>query len=244
MTTTFDFGKNHYGKNLLGPSTLARIACAPETWDEIFAFHHLLASDEYVRYVDTWCRESRKRFGASWWYLDIVNVVYAAAKVLQPKNYLEIGVRRGRSICTVARACPQTDLAAFDMWMEGYANMENPGKEFVAQELALHGHKGQLKFYDGDSAQTIPRYFAEHPGKTFDLITIDGDHSEEGAWRDIVNTIPHLAVGGVVIFDDISHPGAPHLYGVWQRAKQQFPWLATFEYTELGYGVGFGIRMS
>lgn len=242
LRSLIDHGKNHYGPVLLNPSTLAQVCVQRETWDQIFSFHHLLASDEYTQYVDTFYRESRQRYGSAWRYFDIINVLFGAAKTLQPRNYLEIGVRRGRSVCTVAQACPSVNILAFDIWAPNYAGMENPGPDFVRSELHKHGHTGTIVFVDGDSHQTVPNFFQRNPSQKFDLITVDGDHSEAGAWDDLKNVIPHLAVGGVLVFDDIAHPSLPHLRGVWQRTREQYPFLATFEFSETGYGVGFAIR--
>lgn len=242
MRSTIDFAKNFYGPCIMGPGTLAQIASAPETWEELLSFHHLLASDEYVQYLDTYYREGFRRFGSRWWYLDIVNVLFAASKSIQPRRYLEIGVRRGRSATVVARGNPSVHIVGFDMWMQGYAGMENPGKDFVAKELARHGHAGKLEFIDGNSQETVPRYFAGNPGVEFDLITVDGDHSEDGAYRDLMNVLPRLSIGGVVVFDDIAHPQHAYLLEVWQRVKVNFPWLSTVEYAELGFGVAFGMR--
>lgn len=240
--STFDHGKNHYGPVMLNPSTLAQVCTSAQTWAEIMEFHHLLASDEYVQYVDSFYRESIKRYGDRWWYFDIVNALYGASKCVQPANYLEVGVRRGRSVCTVARACPTTNIVAFDMWMANYAGMENPGPDFVKNELRKHGHKGSVTFINGNSHETLPAFFKQYPQLTFDMITIDGDHTEEGAWQDLIDTVDHLSVGGVLVFDDISHPAHPYLLDVWVRLKQRCPWLATYEFGEVGYGVAFGIR--
>lgn len=234
--------KNFYCPVILSSSTLSNIATSSSTWNEILLFHHHIATDEYVRYLDTFYRESIKRFGSNWYYLDIVNVLYAASKTLQPRNYLEIGVRRGRSVCTVARGCPNVDVVAFDMWMQGYAGMENPGPEFVQAELQKHGHKGKILFINGNSHQTVPAFFTQNPKTTFDMITVDGDHSEEGAFDDLRNVIPHLSVGGIIAFDDIAHPSHPYLLNVWKKAMAMFPFLTSFEFTELGYGVAFAIR--
>lgn len=233
---------NFYGSVLLNPTTLANLATAPETWQRILAFHQQLATDEYVAYLDGYYRECVDRFGAHWHYLDIVNVLFAAAQVLQPKHYLEIGVRRGRSVCVVARACPTVNVFAFDLWMPDYAGMENPGPEFVALELKKHGHQGTVSFIDGDSHVTVPQFFGEHPGLELDLITVDGDHSEAGALDDLCNVVPHLAIGGILVFDDIAHPEHPYLLNVWRTVLAQFPYLSGFEYSECGYGIGFAIR--
>jgi predicted O-methyltransferase YrrM len=242
LRSIFEHSDNHYGKVILTPDTLAAIAAAPETMEELLSFHQLLASDEYTKYVDAYYREAVIRFGRHWRYLDISNVLFAASRVLQPQTYLEIGVRRGRSACMVARGCPPVNIVAFDMWVQNYAGMDNPGEEFVRQELIKHGHSGDVFFVNGNSHQTVPAFFKKYPDTYFDMITVDGDHSVEGAFDDLCNVIPHLSVGGVLIFDDISHPAHPDLLGVWRKAMKQFPFLAGYEYTDAGFGVAFAIR--
>ena len=244
MQSTFNYGRNFFGPVILNPGTLARIASDSATWQEILAFHSLLATDEYVKYLDAFYRECIKRFGSNWYYIDIVNVLYAASRTIQPRMYLEIGVRRGRSVCTVARGCPNVSILAFDMWLPGYAGMENPGPEFVKSELQKHGYTGEIFFINGDSHQTVPAFFRQNPQAMFDMITVDGDHSEEGALDDLRNVIPHLSVGGILVFDDITHPAHPYLLNVWKKTMAMFPFLTSFEFTEMGYGVAFAIRKS
>jgi hypothetical protein len=72
--------------------------------------------------------------------------------------------------------------------------------------------------------------------------TVDGDHSEEGAFDDLYAVIPHLSVGGILVFDDIAHPAHPYLLGVWRKVLAEFPFLAGYEYTAAGFGVAFAIR--
>ena len=205
-------------------------------------FHGLLATDEYVRYVHGFYKDNLERYGEHWHYLDIVNVLYAASKALQPKTYLEIGVRRGRSACVVARGCPTVEILACDMWQTNYAGMENPGPDFVTRELKKHGHRGNLFFANGDSHQLLPAFFGQQPGVRFDLITVDGDHSERGAYQDLCTVAPQLASGGVLVFDDISHPAHPYLRNVWQSFLREHPHLHGHEYGEQGYGVAFAIN--
>ncbi|MBU0507939.1 class I SAM-dependent methyltransferase [bacterium] len=224
-----------------GPTTLARIATSPESWREILDFHSDLASDAYVNRMDCYYRKCRERFGDHWYYFDITNVLYAASKTLRPRNYLEIGVRRGRSVCTVARGCPSVNIVGFDLWVPDYAGMENPGPDFVKSELARHAHVGTLELITGNSHDAVPEYFRRHPQQTFDLITVDGDHSEAGALDDLLNVIPRLSTGGVLVFDDIAHPEHPYLLNVWRDAVKGRTELRTFEYTETGYGVAFAI---
>ena len=231
-----------YGVARINATTLANVAAAPATWAEILSFHRDLCTDDYVRYVDGFYRDNIRRYGTHWHYLDIVNVLYAAAKALQPRRYLEIGVRRGRSVCTVAHACPTVDVVACDMWQVNYAGMENPGPELVKSELAKHGHRGGLAFANGDSHVILPQLFAAQPQLQFDLITVDGDHSPDGAYRDLCDVAPHLSPGGVLVFDDISHPAHTYLLAVWRKFIAEHPYLSSFEYVEQGYGVAFAVR--
>lgn len=226
----------------VNPETLCRHATAASTWREILSFHSVLATDDYVKLVDGYYRDAMQLFGEAWYHLDIVNVLYAAAKLHKPANYLEIGVRRGRSCAVVARGNPEVNIVACDMWMGNYAGMENPGPDFVRSELVLHGHTGQLVFLNGDSHALMPKFFNSQPKMLFDLITVDGDHSEEGAYADLCTVIDRLAPGGILVFDDIAHPQHPYLLNVWRRAISKCPNLLASEYIETGYGVAFGVN--
>ncbi|MCK9622341.1 MAG: class I SAM-dependent methyltransferase [Methylobacter sp.] len=231
-----------YNTEYVNPTTLARYATSQAAWDEILPFHAALASDDYVKQVDQYYRSAIDKFGHAWWHLDIVNVLYAAAKLHQPKNYLEIGIRRGRSCAVVARGRPSVNIVACDMWMQNYAGMENPGPEFVAGELGRNGHTGEVVFLNGSSHSLIPSLFEQQSDLRFDLITVDGDHSEEGAYADLCNVIPRLAPGGILVFDDISHPLHPYLLDCWRRATASHPNLLTHEYVETGYGIAFAVK--
>lgn len=135
---------------------------------------------------------------------------------------------------------PSVNMIAFDIWIPNYAGMENPGLEYVRKELLQHG-QGAISFIDGDSHQTIPAFFQQYP-EVLDMITVDGDHTESGALDDLCNVIPHLSVGGILVFDDISHPAHPYLLNVWRKALESFPYMAGYEYTDAGFGVAFAIR--
>jgi predicted O-methyltransferase YrrM len=237
--TNIDFPS--YKNSHINPTTLARYATSASTWTEILAFHSRLASDDYVRQLDRYYRSALKRFGDAWWHLDIVNVLYAAAKLQQSRNYLEIGVRRGRSCAAVAEGNSGVNIFACDMWVQDYAGMENPGQDYVLSELKEHGHNGKISFLNGSSHELVPKLFEEQPDLRFDLITVDGDHSEEGAYADLCNVIPRLAPGGILVFDDIAHPLHPYLVNCWRRATQNHPNLVTYEYTETGYGIAFAV---
>lgn len=201
-----------------------------------------LTPDDYARFVGEYYETGLRRFGDAWSFADIVTVLLTLTEWLRPRRYLEVGVRRGRSTCAVASLAPSCAFALFDMWVENYAGMPNPGPSFVRDELKKMGHQGETIFVDGNSHETLKRYFRDNPNEVFDLITIDGDHSEAGATEDIRDVLPHLAIGGALVLDDISHPVHPELRRVWQQLLEANPRFSTWAYRDIGYGVGFALR--
>ncbi len=236
-------GRDQYHPVMVGPQTLGGAATHPDTLRAAMAVVERLEPDDYIRYLSRYYRTGLERYGSAWRYADIVTVLAACARLLRPERYLEIGVRRGRSLAVVAAACPDCALVGFDLWDKPtYAGMPNPGPEFVRAELARLGHRGPLELIKGDSRQTVPAYLEAHPEAWFDLITVDGDHSEEGAAADLRLVLPRLKLGGVVVFDDICHPAHPYLHQVWRREVASDRRFACWEYTELGYGVALAVR--
>lgn len=201
-----------------------------------------LTPDDYTSFLTEYYADGLRRFSSEWRYADIVTVLLCLSEIIRPRTYLEIGVRRGRSVAAVASVSPSCSLVLFDMWMQNYAGMENPGPEFVQKELARIGHNSSVKFIDGDSHATLPAFFIESPDATFDLITVDGDHSMEGAIQDLCDVLPRLNKGGAIVFDDVCHPLHPELAHVWHELVVADPRFSPFTFTDVGYGVGFAIR--
>jgi predicted O-methyltransferase YrrM len=201
-----------------------------------------LSPDTYNQYLLRYYEAGLERFGDDWAYADIITVLLGLSDELAPESYLEVGVRRGRSACAVAARSPNCSMVLFDMWIANYAGMENPGPEFVRSELLAVGHRGAVEFVDGDSHITLPRYFAEHPEAAFDIITVDGDHSDRGAAQDLANVLPRLKIGGAIVFDDIAHPAHPGLREVWRQLVEQDRRFSTYLFDSVGYGVGFALR--
>jgi predicted O-methyltransferase YrrM len=128
------------------------------------------------------------------------------------------------------------------MWMADYAGMPNPGPDFVVEELRRIGFQGHLSLISGDSHETIPAFFEDNPDLLFDLINVDGDHSEQGAKADLEAVLPRLRIGGAIILDDIVHPQHPYLENVWDALIGSDPNYSSTKYRELGYGVALAIR--
>jgi predicted O-methyltransferase YrrM len=232
-----------YAPVMLDPETVFRRARQPSTFSNVLRVLDALEPDSYSIYVSAYLREGREKFGADWSYLDILNVLMACSELIQPRVYLEIGVRRGRSIAMVASAASKADLYGFDLWVANYAGIENPGPEFVESEVRKVGASGRIEFVTGNSHETLPNFFAKYPDLELDLVTVDGDHSDEGAREDLLSVLPKVARGGAVVFDDVSHPLHPNLCQVWSSALQDcgLPFVSG-TYTALGYGVAVAVR--
>lgn len=235
-------GSDWYDPILLSPATVGRLATDSTTLEGILALLGKLEPDDYSRFLTSYYREGLTRYGSAWVYADILTVLGAACQLLRPRNYLEIGVRRGRSLAVVAETSPGCDIVGFDLWMEGYAGMANPGPEFVRGEIEKVGLRGTLELVSGSSHETVPRYLREHPDLFFDLMTVDGDHSEEGATRDLETVLPRLKRGGMLVFDDIAHPQHPELASVWNTVVVRNSMFRSWEFRDLGFGVGLAIR--
>lgn len=233
-----------YDRVALNPATIGRLATSGTTLHEVAGVLLRLEADDYLRFLTAYYREGLKRYGSAWVYADVMSTLVASSRLMKPSCYLEIGVRRGRSIAAVVATTPTCDVVGFDLWVQDYAGMSNPGPDFVRSEIAKFRPEGNLDLISGSSHETVPRYFREHPNLYFDLITVDGDHTARGAAQDLRNVIPRLKLGGVLIFDDISHPDHPELRGVWLREIVRNSIFRTWEFHDLGFGVGVAVRAS
>jgi predicted O-methyltransferase YrrM len=241
-TTFVERDTNWYEPCLAGPSTFMGVCSAAETVSEVMNTLRTLTPDRFVEFNLEYYQAGLVRFGPQWKYADILTVLLGIGKMITVKSYLEIGVRRGRSMAMVASRHPSAKIVGFDLWMPNYVGIENPGPEFVLRELERVGYQGPVELVSGNSRETVPRYFQEHPAAFFDLITVDGDHSASGARMDVLNVIPRLKVGGFLVFDDICNPYHPRLSRVWERQVHRSKRFMTATFEELGYGVGFAIK--
>ena len=241
VRSRFD-GVDYYGGVVVGAATIGERALSPEVRARARELVAMLEPDDYVDYVCDFIRVGEHAGGSAWRYADILTALVAAAELLRPQSYLEIGVRRGRSLAMVAAVAPSCALLGIDLWVDNYAGIENPGPDHVRGEIAKVGFTGELELLSGDSHQLLPRLFDERPTLSFDLITIDGDHSPRGAARDLRSVLPRLRVGGALVFDDVRHPTHPELHRVWRRVVARDRRYATWVYDDLGYGVAVAVR--
>jgi hypothetical protein len=100
-----------------------------------------------------------------------------------------------------------------------------------------------VEFIDGNSADTVPAFLDADPERFFDLVTVDGDHSEHGARVDLEHVLPRVTLGGAVVFDDVNNPSHPDLRGVWMSTMAAHPEFSGWMFDEVGFGAAFAVRM-
>lgn len=190
----------------------------PENLCAVLQTHGMLTQDPLL---DAWARNLADRYSRRTAYWDLACAVRQSCEGVEAERYLEIGVRRGKSMAMAAATRPELSIFGFDLWLSPYSGAPNPGPEFVREEMERVGHKGTVQWINGDTAETLPRFRSENQGLRFDVVTVDGDHSDEGAMRDLAGAAELVAPGGFIIFDDLIHP-AHTLLGVWRWFVEEY----------------------
>ncbi len=128
----------------------------------------------------------------------------------------------------------------FTKWVGNYVEKASTGK--VRKNLAAFNISTEkIQFISGDSTVKVPEYFAQHPGKKFDYILVDGGHDEKTAMTDLDNVVGHVDKGGIILFDDIM-PESYNLIGVWNKFKEKNK--ESFNFFEIRHrkGIAFAIK--
>ena len=222
--------------------TLGAAATSGEATDAVVAILDRLTPMEELVAQQAFYQWGQAKYGQHWRFANILTALWAAATFTQPTNYLEIGVRRGRSAAVVGATCPQCAIYGFDLWTPDYAGAPNPGPDFVRRELRAAGHTGNVTLISGDSRETLPTFLRDHPDLYFDLITIDGDKSLPVVASDFASALPRLKVGGIIVYDDL--PRQPLLRRVWEKVIRQDGRYVSWEFVNAGTGVATAIRVS
>lgn len=128
--------------------------------------------------------------------------VYEILRMLAPvaTSYLGVGVQEGECVRNVVQANPDIkSLTLCDTWGPHHGGSNRGNGNHVVEMLEREGYKGRVLMLDGPSQELIP-------GMTYnvDLSYVDGDHSEECAYQDLVNAWSHTRFAMVV--HDVSMP--------------------------------------
>jgi predicted O-methyltransferase YrrM len=74
----------------------------------------------------------------------------------------------------------------------------------------------------------------------FDLILIDGDHSESGVYTDLQQSWELLSPGGIIVLDDLSHHAHPGIKKSFDRFRTETKGLKVV-FEDLAFGMGIGV---
>lgn len=236
-----DGGLDYYGGVVVGAGTIGARALDEDMRAQVLEVVDRLETDDYIDYVHRFAAAGVAEAGKHWRYADLTTVVAAACQLLKPERYLEIGVRTGRSLAVAAHFAPTCSLLGVDLWESDYAGIPNPGPALVERQLTSVRAGARAELLSGDSHELLPRLFRDRPDLTFDVVTVDGDHSDRGARRDLDDVLPSVRIGGCVAFDDIAHPSHPGLAAVWRDVTSDARW-STWEFDDVGYGVAVAVR--
>jgi len=111
------------------------------------------------------------------------------------RTYCETGVNGGHGTAAMLLANPNLISHSFDPG-------EQPYSDAVFRTLNWYfGDRFQL--HRGDSHKTLPLFLSDRTRGRCDILLVDGDHSENGAFRDIVDFHALAACNANVLLDDI-----------------------------------------
>jgi len=152
-------------------------------------------------------------------------MVKEIARSISASNILEIGVAYGYHAAHLLEGSEGLTYVGIDPYKAGY----DPSDSFSNDVAKLFGFDplredsqqlGMDKLFLAVTESlrqvsphaTIERmnflqYSKKQPTRTFDLIYVDGDHTEAGAFTDIIFSLRHVSHDGVICGDDIEWQG-------------------------------------
>ncbi|NOY00635.1 MAG: class I SAM-dependent methyltransferase [Verrucomicrobia bacterium] len=131
---------------------------------------------------------------------------YCLGNYFRPGSILEIGTRFAYSLIAMAQGTMAEGrsprILSIDLESYNHEFGSIPSQKIAkANFLSCVGHLDHIEFLKGNSQLIDPGPFGP-----FDLIHVDGDHSQNGAYSDIIRYFGNLSVGGIMLIDDIDHP--------------------------------------
>lgn len=136
-----------------------------------------------------------------------------ASQVPADQEIVELGVFQGRSALQLAWGASLghgAHVTGIDPWDLPGNVYDPPFTESGSRRWAFHhvktlGFSRRISLVHGFSADVARTY----AGPPVGLLYVDGDHTKEGARRDIEAWAPHLAPGATIAVDDYGHPDWP-----------------------------------
>lgn len=115
------------------------------------------------------------------------------------QRFLEIGTYQGATAAAMKLAFPDAEIWTIDLPDPRKSRFNAQPKDKVGlayRELGLSERIEQVWMDAAKLATPPPRW------PRFDLIFVDGDHSEDACYRDLRNSVGSLNAGGVIVAHD------------------------------------------
>jgi len=130
--------------------------------------------------------------------IDYYDIKYRIAALVAPKSILEIGVRAGYSAAAFLAACDgQARFLGLDCDGQKRVFGGFPGYS----DWALSALRGNFPESEIEILQCNTQTEPLNLSGTWDFVHIDGDHSEEGCYKDLCSVEPHARW---ILVDDYS----------------------------------------
>lgn len=125
---------------------------------------------------------------------------YLICKLINPKVIVEIGVRAGYSSWAFFQACPDAIIYGFDNNCGKHGGKGGEDGQYKAWAKKIlspyHFHYFEL---DTQIVNKLP--IADE----IDFMHIDGDHTRQGVYNDMVLALKQIKAGGYILIDDIDY---------------------------------------
>jgi hypothetical protein len=137
---------------------------------------------------------------------------------LKAESYLEVGVLTCGSMVHALCSPHIKRIVGVDVFRSTYADGQyiknkNVLEDIVKPEAAKFPSK-DVQFYKGMSQEILPTI-----NESFDIATVDGDHTEHGAATDLELVLPK--VRRAIVMDDIRHQSHMYLKDVAHRFAEK-----------------------
>lgn len=204
--------------------------------DDAFA-HHLRESTAF-QYIGNSGREIEEIFARAshikgWFNLDdcahFLLVLRQQSLLGMEGDIFEIGSYHGRSTAIMATALKPSEKVvicdAFEADTEDFYQ-DKPTEEFVIDNImgvARNISRDQIELH-----KCLSNEISLTPGRKFRFLHIDGGHSEEQAYLDLVLCAKHAMKNAIIVMDDYGHPTFPGVKAGTDRFLSEHSDIAIF----------------
>lgn len=160
-----------------------------------------------------------------------------------PRMILEIGTRTGVSLVNKLAFHPNA-AACLILSVDLYVEQGSP--DLVERNLRQMGiDTSGVCYVRGDSREVVPALSQAMPEVRYEYILVDGSHKADDARIDLINAIPLLAPGGILVFDDAGPAedgGGYNLITVWDEVIASHGTDLETHHYDVPYGFCVGRR--